>query len=88
MHDRSDAMVRNKLAAAMAGAALVVALHGGTASADDGSRDPNITVERQNGGTFLCTRFSGTVWLDTDGNGVLDTHYYWPCFGATYTLSF
>ncbi len=63
-------MVRNKVAAAMAGAALVVALHGGAASADDaGSRDAS--GERHNV-TVLCTQFGGTMWVDTNGDGTMD----------------
>jgi hypothetical protein len=76
-------MIRNKIAAALAGAALVVAVGATAAGADDGSRDPG--TERQNG-TIDCNEWGGTVWMDTDGNGVMDTSYPWACFGMIYTI--
>jgi hypothetical protein len=72
-------MVRNKIAAAMAGAAVLVAAHGATAGADDGSRDGG--TERHNM-TLLCSELNGgTLWVDTDDNGVMDTSMSAPCFG-------
>jgi hypothetical protein len=71
-------MVRNKVVAAMTGAALVVALFGGTASADD--VPSNAPVERHNM-SIICSFQGGTLWVDTDGDGRMDTSMSVPCFG-------
>ena len=52
-------MVRNKVVAAMTGAALVVALFGGTASADD--VPSNAPVERHNM-SIICSFQGGTLF--------------------------
>ena len=70
-------MVRNKTAAAMAAAALMVAAYGGVAGAEDtGGRNPS--SERMNV-TVICSQFGGTVWADTDGNGTMDYHATFSC---------
>ncbi|WP_421120299.1 hypothetical protein ACE2AJ_02965 [Aquihabitans daechungensis] len=70
----------------MAGAALVVAAHGAAAGAEGGESDGD--DERRNA-TLVCSELNGgTLWIDTDGNGVMDTSMSAPCFGYIGTLRF
>lgn len=70
-------MVKNKVAMALAGAALVTTLHGGVAHADDAG-DPS--GDRMNV-SVLCSEFGLTVRVDTDGDGTYDTSFTGPSCG-------